>query len=420
MFKIINKDEEFLEKVKEKFEEIKELNNSLLKKNRLNDINAILKIVEEAGGLQLITQPHCLELIEKDIMNLLSNLAIDKSPQEVMSLLTQPEEISTLTKERLDFFKMIVDFKKKGVNKKRISEHFHKYIACFMNESAENNENINQEWLEKEVKNDLKSKDIIYFEGNYNSIIEANKKLILKKEETARKYKITKKILDLCKVLESLSHYRLESHLIWMVWLLQISKLVDQKAKELNVPKIILENMRLSEFVSLKDKTDFDRIIKGREISSRMISLFAIVIDKNYIHKVLYDKKAKEFLDEEKIILDPPKLKYLKGDIAFPGKVVGRAIIIDDTKPMGEHLKRMRKGDVLVAWQTKPDMLPAIIKASAIVTNEGGIISHAAIVAREFKKPCVMMTRWATNFLREGDLVEVDANKGIVRILKRA
>lgn len=62
-----------------------------------------------------------------------------------------------------------------------------------------------------------------------------------------------------------------------------------------------------------------------------------------------------------------------------------------------------------------PAFMPAMKKAVAFVTDEGGITSHAAIIAREMKKPCIIGTKIATKVLRDGDLVEVDANKGIVR-----
>ncbi|MFA5184745.1 MAG: PEP-utilizing enzyme, partial [Patescibacteria group bacterium] len=78
------------------------------------------------------------------------------------------------------------------------------------------------------------------------------------------------------------------------------------------------------------------------------------------------------------------------------------------------------KGDVLVATMTQPNIISIINKASAIITDQGGIISHAAIISREMKIPCIVGAKVATQVLRNGDLVEVDANKGMVRILKRA
>ena len=79
----------------------------------------------------------------------------------------------------------------------------------------------------------------------------------------------------------------------------------------------------------------------------------------------------------------------------------------------------MRKGDVLVATMTKPDCVGAMKKAAAIITDEGGITCHAAIVARELGIPCIIGTKIATQVLRDGDEVEVDANKGTVTILKK-
>jgi pyruvate,water dikinase len=68
---------------------------------------------------------------------------------------------------------------------------------------------------------------------------------------------------------------------------------------------------------------------------------------------------------------------------------------------------------------TRPQFISAMKLASAIVTDEGGLTSHAAIIARELKIPCIVGTKVATQVLHDGDLVEVDANKGIVRILEK-
>jgi pyruvate, water dikinase len=77
----------------------------------------------------------------------------------------------------------------------------------------------------------------------------------------------------------------------------------------------------------------------------------------------------------------------------------------------------MVSGDVLVTGMTRPEFVPLMKLASAIVTDEGGITCHAAIVSRELGKPCVIGTKNATKVLRDGMLIEVDAEKGIVRII---
>ena len=79
---------------------------------------------------------------------------------------------------------------------------------------------------------------------------------------------------------------------------------------------------------------------------------------------------------------------------------------------------KLKKGEILVTSMTTPDYLPSMQKASAFVTDEGGITCHAAIIAREMKKPCIIGTKIATKILKDGDLVEVDADKGVVRKLR--
>ena len=96
-----------------------------------------------------------------------------------------------------------------------------------------------------------------------------------------------------------------------------------------------------------------------------------------------------------------------------PGVVRGRVKIISTPKDMA----KMQQGDVLVAIATNPDVVPAMKKAAAIITEQGGVTCHAAIVSRELGIPCVIGTKIATKVLRDGDLVEVNAANGVVKKL---
>ncbi len=106
--------------------------------------------------------------------------------------------------------------------------------------------------------------------------------------------------------------------------------------------------------------------------------------------------------------------KLIKGVVASIGMAEGKVKVIKSF----HDIKHVQDGDIMVANTTHPNYLPAMRKAAAFVTNEGGIISHAAIVAREMKKPCIVGTKNATKVLKDGDLVEVNANNGIVKVLK--
>jgi phosphohistidine swiveling domain-containing protein len=107
----------------------------------------------------------------------------------------------------------------------------------------------------------------------------------------------------------------------------------------------------------------------------------------------------------------------LTGMVASPGRVQGRVRLIPVTADVARHLVKMAKGEVLVAATTGPEMMVAIQKASAIVTDEGGLMSHAAVVSRELKIPCVVGTKYATRLFQDGDSIDVDAQRGVVRKL---
>ncbi len=100
----------------------------------------------------------------------------------------------------------------------------------------------------------------------------------------------------------------------------------------------------------------------------------------------------------------------LKGLGASPGIGSGEVVIIHSAN----ELEKVKKGDVLVTEMTNPDMVPAMERAAAIITDEGGITSHAAIVSRELGVPCVVGTENATKVLHDGMIVTVDGGKGVV------
>jgi len=103
-------------------------------------------------------------------------------------------------------------------------------------------------------------------------------------------------------------------------------------------------------------------------------------------------------------------IKKISGMVAFHGNVRGRVKLILNQS----DIIKMKAGDIMVSPATNPDLIIAMKKARAIITDTGGIISHAAIVSRELKIPCVVGTKNATKFLADGDMVEVDAEKGFI------
>lgn len=107
-------------------------------------------------------------------------------------------------------------------------------------------------------------------------------------------------------------------------------------------------------------------------------------------------------------------VKEFKGSIASKGGLVkGIARVILSPS----DFDKLQEGEILIAPETTPDYVPLMKKAAAIITDVGGITSHAAIVSRELRKPCIIGTKVATQAIKDGDLIEVDTEKGIVKII---
>ncbi len=106
----------------------------------------------------------------------------------------------------------------------------------------------------------------------------------------------------------------------------------------------------------------------------------------------------------------------IHGVTATRGKIAGKVRLVLTKKALQDVLP----GEVMVTYATSPDYVPMIKICSAIITDEGGVVCHAAIVSRELGIPCVVGTKTATQILKTGDLVEVDAERGIVRIIERS
>lgn len=185
-----------------------------------------------------------------------------------------------------------------------------------------------------------------------------------------------------------------------------IWNIIKEITKRINIEPIeirMLSSKEVGIALNGKDVKDLIKIRKNRRVNIIVENERTIITDE---HKV----KEIEKLFEEKI----DKVSFVKGQIAFPGKITGKVKVLHST----DDIPKIKKGNILVISMTDPNYLSAMEKASAFITDFGGILCHAAIVSREMKKPCIIGTKNATKLLKDNDLIEVDADKGIVKIIK--
>ena len=199
-----------------------------------------------------------------------------------------------------------------------------------------------------------------------------------------------------------------------------IRKLREKTTKLSAGTDVVVRKSLVKIFPKIKD---FVYVLKIEEIETEQFPKLEELKnrDKGFIftqNQLYLDKDISDIEKEYGILLEresvDENIDEIRGIEAYPGIVRGKV-----RRVMGhKQIYLIKEGEILVSPMTMPDFLPAMEKAVAFITDEGGMTCHAAIVAREMKKPCVVGTKTATKILKDGDLVEVNANKGIIRKIR--
>ncbi|MBU1036802.1 hypothetical protein KKF32_02050 [Patescibacteria group bacterium] len=226
----------------------------------------------------------------------------------------------------------------------------------------------------------------------------------VKKQKLIKKLKLTVKEQELVKILSWFTFfYEMGEHVS--------SYLYDQLVSHLK--KTVRNKKELVE-LAWYDPYSLEKYFKGKKLSQEEIKrrqkCYILKIDKNRL-TILSGEKAQAYYDKNFTEKLPKQVPVIKGTVASLGKTQGivKIIITQDDQ------KKMQKGDILVSTMTTPRLMTAVKKAGAIITDEGGMTAHAAIVSREFNIPCIVGTKVATKILKDGDKVVVDAERGIVK-----
>lgn len=303
----------------------------------------------------------------KDVLSIKTQESVD----DYFNILTQSVKESWIEKEKIEFLKLAID-KNSNV---LIGKHFQKFfwIPSFGSFAI---------W------------DINYFKNKLKNLKENPKELLNKIKEEKRKAKKmiakTEKELNLTK-----EERNMFSEIREMVYFKDYRRGVQNKLflaiyrnispvleKELSVKREDLQWLTLEEL----ERGWFDK----KEIEKRKEGCLFIIKD---------GERGKTLVGDPKDLLNYRGVENevgeeVRGTVAYGGSETilrGRVKIILNRGDM----KKFEKGDILVSYMTNPDLIEAIYKAKAIITDMGGITCHASIVARELKKPCIIGTRIA-------------------------
>lgn len=181
--------------------------------------------------------------------------------------------------------------------------------------------------------------------------------------------------------------------------------LLREIAKRLHTSLEVVQGMLFDEVRMALQTEDFDsQVVESRMRDGRLLAYEGKFFNVPSEYRSIVQKNLNVFTDREQ--------KELKGQTAVVGKATGVVRLINSRS----DLHKIATGDIMVSRSTNPDLLPAMKKAAAIITDLGGLTCHAAIVSRELGVPCIVGTEIATKILKDGDRVEVDADHGKIYI----
>ncbi|MFH1316069.1 MAG: PEP-utilizing enzyme [Candidatus Woesearchaeota archaeon] len=395
-------DSDFFDKLIKLFnEKEKILDNKILKTidlDKLSDDELKTSLIKSIQIYEETWKPFMyIDSFDENWKEILDDLIKKNCPglltEEDIAELLLPEELSYIQEEELELTGL-----GRNPTDNLIEDHQKKYYWVLNNYSYI--EELDAEYFREKLMK-IKDPDKIHKE-----LKDTIKNIIKRKNEIRELKKIPAEVLlfiNLLIISTKLRDYRKRQGCKGNV---MIKKHAVEISRRRNIPLSLLENIPYFQFL---DKA----FTLSKEELEKLEQPFLQYNDEDLEPATFYGKDAeyvyKGFLESRKGLKTD-----LKGMVACKGSAIGKVKIIMTL----EEFPKMNKGDILVTFMTRPEYVPLLKKAAAIVTEEGGITSHAAIVSRELNIPCVIGVKEVTTILKDDDIIEVDAEKGVIRKVK--
>ncbi|MFA6417086.1 MAG: PEP-utilizing enzyme [Patescibacteria group bacterium] len=384
-----------------------ELSNKKLA-NRFLFVRDCIRRVTIFDQFGFVGEDFLLSLAEEVLVNKLGLLKNSSEYNRVLFVLTKPEKISTTLSEKRDTLKQAIEIKRKKINLERASKKMAKsygWMPVFCYGEPWDEEYYHQE-LKSLISKNLKEVEKEYFllknyrQNRNNDIAQIVKKYNIQSQDL-------QKFIDFGLALDG----RNEAEYFVSFSGFYLLPLYREIAKRLNASINQIRLLFEDELVAcLLGKKDIGQLLQA---AGKMRGFgFNKSMSKRFIF--LEQEAVKMFKYIEKNSANAQGNDESQGICASPGRARGKIKIVSSP----DENNKVKDGDILVTHATTVDYLPAMKRAVAIITEVGGLTCHAAVVSREFRIPCIIALKNAMHNLKDGDFVEVDADKGTVRILK--
>ncbi|MGI6589855.1 MAG: PEP/pyruvate-binding domain-containing protein [Candidatus Iainarchaeum sp.] len=404
----------------------KKINSISVPQNKLSKLTqkqlssyykSLVNLIIEWWRFGSIGEDKGLVVEEKLVPLIMKNHAVSGTIAfEYVSDITMPLELSIFSKERMAFLALCMKAKKnpKLIEKKdkkffkELNDYSKKYF--YARTSFYEAITLNEENLVKLIKENIESNSFESLKSEFDKLASGIKHLKVKQKQLKKLFTPTKEEKDYLWYFTIMHTWQDERKVSMMTHFNYLVELLREVSNRTRVDYNIVALMTLKEVEDLI----LGKKIDIKEISSRKNGLFFVYTKEKILR--FYKKEAKELFKSIPSQVGPSGL--IKGTVACKGsgnRITGKVRIVHNPAK-----DTFNNGEILVTTMTRPEFVPIMQKAKAIVTDEGGLTSHAAIVSRELDTPCIIGTKVATQILKDGDLVEVDANKGVVKIIQKA
>jgi phosphohistidine swiveling domain-containing protein/predicted nucleic acid-binding protein len=358
-----------------------------------------------------ISAGRALPLVEQRLKEEVAKRFPAGEVEEKYALLLTPTTIDVLRREQADLLKLA---SKQSVTDAEIFAHAERYALHFYNTY---DRALVKQFIERRIAEERKlARNGSGKSGDaYLAELATEKKKIEALRKQAEQKIADDGVVALAAFLRRQGTMRFETKTYWAGAEYRFLSLLQEIARRAGVG--IDEFFAAYNSDSVKELLLENKKLDACEASRRSKINVYLLFDgeKSFFSGEAAEKEAARLLGSEK----EEAVTEIRGTPACPGLVEGRVRIVEarGLSELTASLKEFEDGEILVTTMTQPNMVFLMKRAAAIVTNEGGMVSHAAIVSREFGVPCVVGTRKGTKVLKTGDRVIVDANKGIVKKL---
>lgn len=378
----------------------------------------------------VVSQPYRMKLFEAQIISELEKRVATSRIDSYMAVLGASTEPTKITNEESDWLNFIIKYKSKypsaSLNIKTLKnnhpdmyadlmKHFENYKVLTL---GDGNWKYNLKYFLHNLSIDYK-KSLDVLKQRRKTINDHQKVAEKHRQELIDELYLNAQTIENLDFLAKMGHKRLVMRIEgWIPFIPTVIKLDIALSISLGHSE---EDGPLLNFM---DPEEIKNIIEnGTAISSEVLikrigakKEFLILHD-NGNYRIYYGAQAGTMFKELVPPINHNSTTELKGSTAVRGLIRGTACVYTWGDDIDVKMKTIQKHQILIAGQTRPAMMPIIRLAKGIVTDEGGVTSHAAIISRELGIPSVIGTLYATQVFKDGDPVELDADNGVVRKL---